>query len=109
MDRRTRATQAPRVQREVMQNYERVMKALARSERGDDRQLAADLVRHFTGRSQVREKEKRRSQEREYPNRHQSQGSGLGISHTGIAGRLDRSGATSRTQAQGLVHDFKVE
>ena len=41
-----------------MQNYERVMKALARSDRGDDRQLAEDLVRHFTGWSRVGEKEK---------------------------------------------------
>ena len=65
MDRRTGATRAPRVQREVIQNYERVMKALARSDRGDDRQLAAGLVRHFTGRSRVREKEKGRDRERE--------------------------------------------
>ena len=65
VDRRTRATQAPRVQREVMHNYERVMKALARSDRGDDRQLAADLVRYFTGRSRMAEKEKGRNQERE--------------------------------------------
>ena len=65
VDRRTRETRVPRVHREVMQNYERVMKALARSERGDDRQLAAGLVRHFTGRSLVAEKEKGRLQERE--------------------------------------------
>ncbi|TKB91805.1 MAG: hypothetical protein E8D41_10050 [Nitrospira sp.] len=62
IDRRLRATP---VQREVMQNYERVMKALARSAHGEDRQLAADLVGYFTGRSRVREKEKRRDQERE--------------------------------------------
>ena len=65
VDRRLRATPVPRVQREVMQNYERVMKALARSDQGDDRQLAADLVRYFTGRSRVREKEKGRPHERE--------------------------------------------
>ncbi len=65
LDRRTRAGQAPRVQREVMQNYEQVMKALARSDRGDDRQLAADLVRHLSGRSQVKEQEKGRDRERE--------------------------------------------
>ena len=33
-----------------MQNYERVMKALAGSDQGEDRQLAADLVGYFTGR-----------------------------------------------------------
>ena len=49
VDRRTRVTQAPRVHREMMQNYERVMNALARSDRGNDRQLAADLVRHLSG------------------------------------------------------------
>ncbi|MEO7864198.1 MAG: relaxase/mobilization nuclease domain-containing protein [Nitrospirales bacterium] len=64
VDRRTREAKVPRVQREVMQNYERVMRALARSDRGDDRQLAADLVRHFSGRSQVREREKEKPQER---------------------------------------------
>ena len=65
VDRRTRATQAPRVQLDLMQNYERVMKALARSDRGEDRQLAADLVRYLTGRSRMREEEKARPQERE--------------------------------------------
>ena len=65
VDRRARETRAPRIQREVMQNYERVMKALARSDRGDDRQLAADLVRHFSGRSRMEESEKARPQERE--------------------------------------------
>ena len=65
IDRRLRATPVPRMQRAVMQNYERVMKALASSDQGDDRQLAADLVRYFTGRSHVREKEKGRPQERE--------------------------------------------
>ena len=65
IDRRLRATPVPPVQREVMQNYERVMKALAGSDQGEDRQLAADLVSHFTGRSHVREKEKGRDQERE--------------------------------------------
>ena len=65
IDRRLRATPVPRVQREVMQNYERVMKALAGSDHGEDRRLAADLVGYFTGRSRVGEKEKRRDQERE--------------------------------------------
>ncbi len=65
VDRSKREAHAPRVQREVMQNYERVMKALARSDRGDDRQLAADLVHHLAGRSRIHEKEKGRPQERE--------------------------------------------
>ena len=65
IDRRLRATPVPPVQREVMQNYERVMKALAGSDHGEDRRLAADLVGYFTGRSRVGEKEKWRDQERE--------------------------------------------
>ena len=65
IDRRLRATPVPRVQREVMQNYERVMKALAESAHGEDRQLAAALVGYFTGRSRVGEKEKGRPHERE--------------------------------------------
>ena len=36
---------------EVMRNYEQVMRTLARSDRGDDRQLAADLVRYLSERS----------------------------------------------------------
>ena len=62
IDRRLRATP---VQREVMQNYERVMKALAGSAHGEDRRLAADLVGYFTGRRRVREKDKGRSYERD--------------------------------------------
>ena len=65
IDRRLRATPIPPVQCEVMQNYERVMKALAGSAHGEDRQLAADLVGYFTGRSRMGEQEKGRSQERE--------------------------------------------
>ena len=65
IERRLRATPVPRVEREVMQNYARVMKALAGSAHGEDRQLAANLVRYFTGRSHVREKDKGRPQERE--------------------------------------------
>ena len=65
IDRRLRATPVPPVQREVMQNYERVMKALAGSDQGEDRRLAADLVGYFTGRSRTGEKEPGRSHERE--------------------------------------------
>ena len=64
IDRRLRATPVPRVEREVMQNYERVMKALAGSAHGEDRRLAADLVGYFAGRSRVREQDKGRPQER---------------------------------------------
>ena len=65
IDRRLRPTPVPPVQHAVMQNYERVMKALAESVHGEDRQLAADLVSYLSGRSRVGEKEKGRSQERE--------------------------------------------
>ena len=65
VDRTKRETRVPRIQREVMQTYKQVMNALASSDQGDDRQLAADLVRHFTGRSRVREEEKGRDRERE--------------------------------------------
>ena len=60
-----RTTPVSPVQREVMQNYERVMKALAGSVHGEDRQLAADLVGYFTRRGRMREKEKGRDHERE--------------------------------------------
>ncbi len=65
IDRRLRATPVPPVQREVMQNYGRVMKALAGSAHGEDRRLAADLVGYFTGRSRMGGKEKGRDRERE--------------------------------------------
>jgi ribosomal protein S10 len=48
---------------EVMRNYEQVMRALARSDRGEDRQLAADLVRYLSERSQ--DVSKTRSPERD--------------------------------------------
>ena len=65
VDRRTGATQVPRIQREVMRNYKEVMNALARSDQGEDRKLAEDLVGYFTGRSHMVEKDKGRDQERE--------------------------------------------
>jgi Relaxase/Mobilisation nuclease domain len=48
---------------EVMRNYEQVMRALARSDRGEDRQLAADLVRYLSERdvSKTRSPERDRS------------------------------------------------
>ena len=48
---------------EVMRNYEQVMRTLARSDRGEDRQLAADLVRYLSERTQ--DVAKSRSPERE--------------------------------------------
>lgn len=48
---------------DVMRNYEQVMRALARSERGEDRQLALDLVRYLSERS--RDVSKTRSPERD--------------------------------------------
>ncbi|MDR4467854.1 MAG: hypothetical protein MRJ68_06070 [Nitrospira sp.] len=46
-----------------MRNYEQVMRTLARSDREEDRQLAADLVRYLSERS--RDVSKTRSPERE--------------------------------------------
>ncbi len=48
---------------EVVRNYEQVMRALARSDRGEDRQLAADLVRYLSERS--RDVSKTRSPDRD--------------------------------------------
>ena len=48
---------------EIMRNYEQVMRTLARSARGEDRQLAADLVRYLGERS--RDVPKTRSPERD--------------------------------------------
>jgi sugar phosphate isomerase/epimerase len=47
LDRQKRETRTPPRQREVMHHYERVMRTLARSDRGEDRQLAVDLVRYL--------------------------------------------------------------
>ncbi len=44
IDRQQRQSHMPTRQREVMYHYQQVMKTLARSDRGADRQLAADLV-----------------------------------------------------------------
>lgn len=48
---------------EVMRNYEQVMRVLARSDRGEDRQLAADLVHYLSERS--KDVSKPRSPERD--------------------------------------------
>lgn len=51
LERLKRTMRRPGRAREVMRNYEQVMKALAQSDRGEDRQLAADLVRYLSERS----------------------------------------------------------
>lgn len=55
IDRQKRQTHMPRRQQEVMQHYRQVMKTLARSERGDDRQLAVELVHYLQGRGRTPE------------------------------------------------------
>ena len=65
LERTHRQTSQPRRQREVMQHYEQVMRALATSTRGDDRQLAADLVRYLGERGRTPERDRREPKERE--------------------------------------------
>ncbi len=48
-----------------MRNYEQVMRALARSDRGEDRQLAVDLVRYLGGGGRTPEAGKERGKVRE--------------------------------------------
>ena len=48
-----------------MRNDEQVMRALARSDRGEDRQLAADMVRYLGERGQTPETGKGRGKDRE--------------------------------------------
>jgi len=63
LERMKRTTRRSRQAQEVMRNYEQVMRALARSDRGEDRQLAADLVRYLS--EQARDVSKTRSPERD--------------------------------------------
>ncbi|HNP84151.1 MAG TPA: hypothetical protein PKN47_22015 [Nitrospira sp.] len=65
LERMKRTTRRQGRVQEVMRNYEQVMRALARSDRGEDRQLAADLVRYLSERS--RDVAKTRSLERDRP------------------------------------------
>lgn len=65
LDRQQRQTHLPRKQREVMHHYEQVMKTLARSERGEDRQLAVELVRYLQGRGRIPERAGDRGKDRE--------------------------------------------
>ena len=63
LERLKRTTRRQGRVQDVMRNYEQVMRALARSDRGEDRQLAADLVRYLSERS--RDVAKTRSPERD--------------------------------------------
>lgn len=63
LERLKRTTRRHGRSQDVMRNYEQVMRALARSDRGEDRQLAADLVRYLSERS--RDVSKTRSPERD--------------------------------------------
>ncbi len=63
LERLKRTTRRQGRVQEVMRNYEQVMRTLARSDRGEDRQLAADLVRYLSERS--REVSKTRTPERD--------------------------------------------
>ncbi len=65
LERQKRQTRTPRKQREVMHHYEQVMRTLARSERGEDRQLAADLVHYLKGPGRTPETERERGKDRE--------------------------------------------
>ncbi|MBX3301046.1 MAG: hypothetical protein KF693_02405 [Nitrospira sp.] len=65
LDRQKRVTDTPGKLREVMHHYEQVMRTLARSDRGEDRQLATDLVRYLGGRGRIRETDRDRGKDRE--------------------------------------------
>lgn len=66
LDRKKRTTRRHGRAQEVMRNYEQVMRALARSDRGEDRQLAVDLVRYLGGRGRTSEGERDRGKDREW-------------------------------------------
>jgi hypothetical protein len=65
LDRQKRVTHTSGKLREVMHHYKHVMRTLARSDQGEDRQLATDLVRYFKGRGRTRETDRDRGKERE--------------------------------------------
>jgi len=65
LDRQKRTTARPGRAEEVMRNYEQVMKTLARSDRGEDRQLAADLVRYLGERGRTQERDRGRPKDRD--------------------------------------------
>ncbi len=63
LERQKRTTRRDGRTQDVMRNYEQVMRAFGRSDRGEDRQLAADLFRYLSERTQ--DVAKSRSPERE--------------------------------------------
>ncbi len=65
LERLKRSTRRQGRASEVMRNYEQVMRTLGRSDRGEDRQLAVDLVRHLGARGRASETEKERGRDRE--------------------------------------------
>ncbi|MGE0469654.1 MAG: relaxase/mobilization nuclease domain-containing protein [Nitrospira sp.] len=65
LERLQRTTRRHGRAQEVMRNYEQVMRALARSDRGEDRQLASDLVRYLGGRGRTSETDRERGKDRE--------------------------------------------
>ncbi len=65
LDRQKRVTHMPRKQREVMHHYQQVLRTLARSERGEDRQLAAELVHYLGGRGRTSQIERGPGKDRE--------------------------------------------
>jgi hypothetical protein len=65
LDRQKRVTDTPGKLREVMHHYEQVMRTLARSARGEDRQLATDLVRYLGGGGRTRGTDRDRGKDRE--------------------------------------------
>ncbi len=65
LERMKRITRRQGRAQDVMRNYEQVMRALARSDRGEDRQLAADLVSYLGSRGRTQEIKKEVGKDRE--------------------------------------------
>jgi len=65
LERVKRTTHRHERAQEVMRNYEQVMRTLARSDRGEDRQLAADLVRYLGEPGRTPQTERERGNDRE--------------------------------------------
>ncbi len=65
LERLKRTTRRHGQVQDVMRNYEQVMRTLARSDRGEDRQLAVELVRYLEGRGRTLETERGRGKDPE--------------------------------------------
>jgi len=65
LDRKRRETHSPGKHQEVMHHYKQVMRTLARSDRGEDRQLAVELVHYLGGRGRASETKREREKDRE--------------------------------------------